>query len=210
MKKGILVAFIAILILLIGGFVFVLLHRTNTTSDKATSQTAMVTDKKSDETKTASMKEFCANDEKACFSYPETWTVSDANEYYNSDLQNTAVALTSPNGTKLVYHSGVTGLGGNCEASPENVITYDSVSPVPFDSSVHIVEAHVGQAPTSTDIGLSSSSVVVGKTNQCLLYFVFTSKTNPIYGVAFGTVNHSYNLKDGEEIKAILNSYHYL
>lgn len=214
-KTGVVIIIIVVIALVISGGLFIVVNNKSKNADTTTnaqSNDSASTASTTNTTKqtTNELKEFCATDEKACFSYPTDWVQSNASEYYDSELNNTAVLLTSPNGTKLLYHSGVTGIGGNCEPTSDNVITYDSVTASSSTPSLKVVEAHIGQAATPTDIGLSSnSSITVGKTDECLLYFVFSSQTNPEYGVSFGTRDHSYNQKDAQAIKAILNSYHY-
>jgi hypothetical protein len=215
-KKSVLIL-IGVMILLAAGGVLYYVWHTNHSSTKTTAvavvsknSDAVPTAKTTDKTPAVELKEYCASDEKACFSYPNTWTLATENEYIDTELHNSAVSVTSPNGTKLLYHSGVGGLGGNCDPTPDTVITYDTVATSTGIASVRVVEAHIGTGTSPTDIGLSSnSSIKIGKTNECLLYFVFNSKNNPDYGVAFGTMNHTYNPKDSVEAKAILNSYHY-
>jgi uncharacterized protein YceK len=200
------------------------------TTETASSKTAVVTED------TATEKEWCDLYESFCFTYKTTWKVQkiDNSKTYDMTIGAQAVKLTSPNGTAVLYNSGINnaqnGPGNYCgidgendmsafvhvreaiESAPNIEYLYYSLNKEKKDTDNRYAFITKDYLPGNTPEGGCATMVTRkdGKDEYNItLMSSFGSKMHPGQYMIFSTTD-TINAADKNEVEALFASAHYI
>ena len=154
--------------------------------------------------------EYCATDEKACFWYPELWTLGSVDNPYALSADASTITVSSPTGTVVSFYSQSREMEPSCDLTDDSAIVFDTVQASGFANNIYLVQMHANADPTTVSIGyavLGTKPATGVKTNFCELRFAFPGKNSP--GVVFFGANEIINPDDIETVNKILSSYKY-
>lgn len=185
---------------------------------------------------TATEKDWCDLYESFCFTYKTTWKVQDIDntKTYDMTIGAQAVKLTSPNGTAVIYNSGI----NNAQNGPGNYCGIDGENDM--SAYTHIREA-VATAPgtdylyyslnkdkkdTDNRYAFITKDYLPGNTPEggcatmvtrkdgvdaynITLMSSFKSKMHPGQYMIFSTTD-TINIEDKADVEALFASAHYI
>ena len=185
---------------------------------------------------TATEKDWCDTYEGFCLTYKTTWKVQtiDNSKTYDMTIGAQAVKITSPNGTAVIYNSGINnaqnGPGNYCGIDGENdmsAYTHER-KPVPSAPNADYLWYSLNKEKKGTDNRYTfiTKDYLPGNTPEggcatmvtrkdgkdeynITLMSTFTSKSHPGQYVILSTTD-TINAADKADVEALFSSAHYI